>query len=102
MRHGIYQIVDAEPVCQGRHRFWIAGIIGMFPCVTHVHIEVDGDHEPPLVVVDTRPALWAIKLCLSTSVSRAVKMALAWYLPLLILTTFRPNLEDRVAPAVVR
>ena len=29
-------------------------------------------------------------------------LALAWYLPLLILTTFRPNLEDRVAPAVVR
>ena len=29
-------------------------------------------------------------------------LALAWYLPLLLLTTFRPNLEDRVALAVVR
>jgi hypothetical protein len=29
-------------------------------------------------------------------------LALAWYLPLLILTTFRPNLEDRVAASVVR
>jgi hypothetical protein len=29
-------------------------------------------------------------------------LALAWYLPLLLLTTFRPNLEDRVAAAVVR
>src|SRR3954470_5390532 len=29
-------------------------------------------------------------------------LALAWYLPLLILTMFRPNLEDRVAVAVVR
>ncbi|HEX4413423.1 MAG TPA: hypothetical protein VH107_07315 [Lacipirellulaceae bacterium] len=29
-------------------------------------------------------------------------LALAWYLPLLILTAFRPNLEDRVALAVVR
>jgi len=29
-------------------------------------------------------------------------LALAWYLPLLMLTTFRPNLEDRTAPAVVR
>jgi hypothetical protein len=29
-------------------------------------------------------------------------LALAWYLPLLLLTTFRPNLEDRVAGAVVR
>ncbi|MCI0334360.1 MAG: hypothetical protein L0228_14175 [Planctomycetes bacterium] len=29
-------------------------------------------------------------------------LALAWYLPLLLLTIFRPNLEDRVAPAVVR
>lgn len=28
-------------------------------------------------------------------------LALAWYLPLLLLTIFRPNLEDRVAPAVV-
>jgi hypothetical protein len=29
-------------------------------------------------------------------------LALAWYLPLLLLTVFRPNLEDRVAIAVVR
>lgn len=29
-------------------------------------------------------------------------LALAWYLPLLLLTTFRPNLEDRVAVSVVR
>jgi hypothetical protein len=29
-------------------------------------------------------------------------LALAWYLPLLLLTAFRPNLEDRVATAVVR
>jgi hypothetical protein len=29
-------------------------------------------------------------------------VALAWYLPLLLLTIFRPNLEDRVAAAVVR
>lgn len=28
-------------------------------------------------------------------------LALAWYLPLLLLTVFRPNLEDRVALAVV-
>jgi hypothetical protein len=29
-------------------------------------------------------------------------LALAWYLPLLLLTTFRPNLEDRVAVSVVK
>jgi hypothetical protein len=29
-------------------------------------------------------------------------LALAWFLPLLLLTIFRPNLEDRVALAVVR
>src|SRR5882757_4195372 len=29
-------------------------------------------------------------------------LALAWYLPLLLLTIFRPNLEDRLATAVVR
>jgi hypothetical protein len=29
-------------------------------------------------------------------------LALAWYLPLLLLTVFRPNLEDRTAPAVVK
>jgi hypothetical protein len=29
-------------------------------------------------------------------------LALAWYLPLLILTVFRPNLEDRVATNVVK
>jgi hypothetical protein len=29
-------------------------------------------------------------------------LALAWYLPLLLLTVFRPNLEDRVAVAVIK
>ena len=29
-------------------------------------------------------------------------LALAWYLPLLLLTIFRPNLEDRVAASVVK
>lgn len=29
-------------------------------------------------------------------------LALAWYVPLLLLTIFRPNLEDRVAMAVVK
>jgi hypothetical protein len=29
-------------------------------------------------------------------------LALAWYLPLLLLTVFRPNLEDRTATAVVK
>jgi hypothetical protein len=29
-------------------------------------------------------------------------LALAWYLPILLLTIFRPNLEDRVATAVIR
>jgi hypothetical protein len=29
-------------------------------------------------------------------------LALAWYLPLLLLTVFRPNLEDRVATVVVK
>jgi hypothetical protein len=29
-------------------------------------------------------------------------LALAWFLPLLLLTIFRPNLEDRVALAVVK
>jgi hypothetical protein len=28
-------------------------------------------------------------------------MAMAWYLPLVLLTVFRPNLEDRYALAVV-
>jgi hypothetical protein len=29
-------------------------------------------------------------------------LALAWYLPMLLLTIFRPNLEDRVATAVIK
>jgi len=29
-------------------------------------------------------------------------VAIAWYLPLLLLTIFRPNLEDRVATAVMK
>lgn len=61
-------------------------------------------------------ALWPAQKNLGTLISYSAAMmlgtqfwyahsgglALAWYLPLLLLTTFRPNLEDRVAIAVVR
>ena len=38
---------------------------------------------------------WSVAVIVQT-------LALAWYLPLLLLTIFRPNLEDRVAAAVVK
>jgi hypothetical protein len=61
-------------------------------------------------------ALWPAHKNLGTLVSYSAAMmlatqfwhahsgglALAWYLPLLLLTIFRPNLEDRVALAVVK
>ena len=61
-------------------------------------------------------AIWPAQKNLGTllSCSAAVMLAsqfwqtqqgglrLAWYLPLLILTVFRPNLEDRVALSAVR
>ena len=33
--------------------------------------------------------------------SRIYDLYMAWYMPLLILTSFRPNLEDRVAVSAV-
>ena len=61
-------------------------------------------------------ALWPAQKNLGTLISYSAAMmlgtqfwhahsgglALAWYLPLLLLTIFRPNLEDRVALAVVK
>jgi hypothetical protein len=61
-------------------------------------------------------AIWPAQKSLATllSCSAAVMLAsqfwianhgglyMAWYLPLLILTIFRPNLEDRVALSAVR
>jgi hypothetical protein len=44
----------------------------------------------------------ALMLCTQFWHSYSGGVALAWYLPLLLLTIFRPNLEDRVATAVVR
>jgi hypothetical protein len=44
----------------------------------------------------------AIMLCTQFWHAHSGGLALAWYLPLLVLTIFRPNLEDRVALAVVK
>ncbi len=44
----------------------------------------------------------ATMLCTQFWHAHSGGLALAWYLPLLLLTIFRPNLEDRVALAVVK
>lgn len=44
----------------------------------------------------------AMMLCTQFWHAHSGGLALAWYLPLLLLTIFRPNLEDRVALAVVK
>jgi len=68
------------------------------------------------VVISLSLALWPVQKNLGTllSCSAAVMLGaqfwhanhggiyLAWYLPLLVLTIFRPNLEDRVALSTVR
>jgi hypothetical protein len=68
------------------------------------------------VVISLGLALWPVQKNLGTllSCSAAVMvgaqfwhvnqggLCMAWYLPLLILTIFRPNLEDRVALSAVR
>ena len=71
---------------------------------------------PGLSALASGLALWPAQKNLGTllSCSAAVMLAtqfwhaqqgglcMAWYLPLLILTIFRPNLEDRVALSAVR
>jgi hypothetical protein len=44
----------------------------------------------------------AMMVCSQFWLAHSDGLALAWYLPLLLLTIFRPNLEDRVALAVVK
>jgi hypothetical protein len=78
------------------------------------------DYRIPLLVahigLTLSMALWPAQKNLGTLISYSAALMLgtqfwhahtgglsiAWYLPLLLLTVFRPNLEDRVALAVVR
>ena len=77
--------------------------------------EIFGPVLTAFVVLSTTMALWPAQKNLGTllSCSSAVMVAtqfwhgwggglyMAWFLPLILLTIFRPNLEDRVALAVL-
>jgi len=47
----------------------------MLPCITHVHVKVDCDHQPTLGIVNTAPARWCVwhchlyLICVTTQVS---------------------------------
>lgn len=83
-------------------RFWLP--IYRYPIIAaHVGLSLSMALWPAQKNLGTLIALSAA-LMLATQFWHAHSggLALAWYLPLLLLTIFRPNLEDRVATAVVR
>ena len=55
MGHRIDDVVDAEAVREGRHRLRVFGEVGVLPSVADIHIEVDGNEQTSLVVVDGAP-----------------------------------------------
>ena len=88
---------------RGAWQFWntvyrypiIAAFIGLSISFVHLAAAEESGHAHQLLGrADARHAILARP--------HGGGLALAWYLPLLLLTIFRPNLEDRVATAVVK
>src|SRR6478736_1025378 len=50
MAHRVDGVADAEAIGQRREVLRILGIIRELPGVTQVHVEVDRDHQPPVIV----------------------------------------------------
>src|SRR5262249_62144891 len=55
MCHRVDDVVDPELVAKGSHWDRIVGIVGVFPRVAHVAVEINGDHQIPPIVVNTAP-----------------------------------------------
>jgi hypothetical protein len=108
-------------------QMFVAGLKQMFDI--HFPVQADSgvwsrfwrpDYRIPILVahagLSLSMALWPAQKSLSTLIAYSAAVMLgtqfwhahtgglapAWYLPLLLLTIFRPNLEDRVATAVVK
>jgi hypothetical protein len=99
---GIYLPLAEGPLSGAWGQFWRP--IYRFPIiVAHVALSLSMVLWPAQKNLGTLIA-YSAALMLGTQFWHAHSggLALAWYLPLLLLATFRPNLEDRVAAAVVR
>ena len=55
MRHGIDDVVDGEAGRERRQIGRVARVVAMFPGIAEVHIVIDRDHEPAVVVVYAAP-----------------------------------------------
>ena len=84
MGHGINDIIHAKPVGQSRHGLRVEGIIGMLPGVAHIHIEIDRDHQTPIVIENTPPGLGSLQPGLNAAITGAIEMSLSGYLRQLI------------------
>ena len=62
MGHGVKHVVHAKFVSLCGHCDRIVGVVGMFPGVAHIHIEIDGDHQMSLIIVNPAPVLRAFHL----------------------------------------
>jgi len=51
VRHRVENVVDAVPIGSRRIFFGIPGLVGHFPRVAKIDVEVDDDHQPAFVVI---------------------------------------------------
>jgi hypothetical protein len=79
MGHGVKHVVHTKFVSLCGHCDWIVGIVGMLPGIAHIHIEIDGDHEMALIIVDPAPVLRAFHLR-NGCASEASQVPIAWNL----------------------
>src|SRR6516164_3991529 len=59
MRHGINDVVHADPDAEGGVFLGVVRSIGPLPGIADVGLEGDGHHQTPAVVIDAAPAVGA-------------------------------------------
>src|SRR6185295_3761836 len=55
MRHRVEEIVDREPVGDGRELLGIVRVVGVLPRIPEIHVPVDDHDQSSRAVIDTSP-----------------------------------------------
>lgn len=53
--HGIYDVINTKSVSQCGHWYRVYRVIGVLPGIANIHIEVDRDNQPAVVVMNAVP-----------------------------------------------
>jgi len=94
VRHGVDDVVDPETVGERRHRLGIFWHVGVLPGVADIHVEVDGDQQPPFIVIDPTPARSGF-LGLDDDLAAGASSEMAQARDLRALVQIVENVQDR-------